>query len=349
MKKTCIAICGYGGMGSHHARLLQTMPEFHLIGILDIAPDRVEEAKKQSLTTYPDLDALLSDKTVDIVLIATPNHIHKDISIAALRAGKHVICEKPVSMSSAELLEIMAAAKETGNTFVVHQNRRWDEDFRVIKLLYDTNALGPVFNIESRVQGSRGIPGDWRKEKQFGGGMMLDWQVHLLDQLLWMVKEPIQSVYCQLSFQAGEEVDDGAKIYLTFASGLTAYLEVSTCHYISLPRWYVNGRTGAAVINDWSVDGHIMRLYSDKGRDAKPIITSAGLTKTMAPRDETTVVEEPLPRIQLDVRDFYRNVIASIQGKEEMIVKNEEVLRVMRLMEAAFASHEQNQVIQLEG
>ena len=70
--------------------------------------------------------------------------------------------------------------------FTVHQNRRWDNDYRMVKKFIETNELGRIFAIDSKVYGSRGIPGDWRREKQHGGGMVLDWGVHLLDQVLML-------------------------------------------------------------------------------------------------------------------------------------------------------------------
>ena len=91
------------------------------------------------------------------------------------------------------------------NSSTVHQNRRWDEDYLTIKRIYDEGRLGRVFKIESRVHGSRGIPSDWRNQKAYGGGMVLDWGIHLLDQLLMMVKEPVVSVYADLDNVTNQE------------------------------------------------------------------------------------------------------------------------------------------------
>jgi predicted dehydrogenase len=106
-----------------------------------------------------------------------------------MEAGKNVICEKPVSLNSEELEEMIACSKRTGKLFTVHQNRRWDADFLVMRDLYESKELGEVFCIESRVHGSRGIPGDWRGMKKHGGGMIFDWGVHLIDQMLCIVRD----------------------------------------------------------------------------------------------------------------------------------------------------------------
>ena len=109
-----------------------------------------------------------------LLIVAVPNDLHKELSIQAMDAGKHVICEKPVALDSAELEDMIEAAQRNQVIFTVHQNRRWDEDFRIVQRLYEENTLGKVFHIESRVHGSRGIPGDWRNTKEHGGGMVLD-------------------------------------------------------------------------------------------------------------------------------------------------------------------------------
>lgn len=87
-------------------------------------------------------------------------------------------------MNSGELEEMIAASVKAGKIFTVHQNRRWDDDYLCAEKIIEENMLGRVYNIESRVQGDRGVPGDWRNRKAQGGGMVLDWGVHLLDGYL---------------------------------------------------------------------------------------------------------------------------------------------------------------------
>ena len=344
-----VVIVGYGGMGSQHGRLIDTVEAMEVVGVVDINEERERAAAANGYRVYADLEEALRDDRVDIVLIATPNHVHADIAIAAMRAGKHVICEKPVTCTSEELERILAVAKETGKRFVVGQNRRWDEDYLVMKQLYDKKTIGEVFHVECRVHGSRGIPGDWRAKKEYGGGMLLDWGVHLVDRILLMMPEKVTRIYCQFTHITNKEVDDGFRLHLTFDSGRTALLEVGTSHFISLPLWVMNGTTGTAVIDGWNMKGRIVKLEVDSGHDAKPIVAGAGLTKTMAPRtDDQSTSEAPIPRIPSDIRDFYRNVIDAIEGKAEIIVKNDEVKRVMKLLEAAFLSVEQNQVVNFE-
>jgi scyllo-inositol 2-dehydrogenase (NADP+) len=340
------ALIGYGGMGHWHVEKVKSMPElFTVAGIYDIKESVRIQAEKDGLKAYPTLEALLADESIELVTIATPNDFHRPLAIAAMEAGKNVISEKPVTMTSENLQAMIDASQRTGKIFSVHQNRRWDEDFLIVKKLYDENALGRVFNIESRVQGSRGIPGDWRSKKLPGGGMVLDWGVHMLDQLLQIVKEDVVSVYNMNSYVTSDEVDDGFKALITFGSGVTAHIEVGTSNFVNLPRWYVQGQNGTAVVTDWACNGETVMVSDWEKRDAVPVVTAAGLTKTMAPRTEETIKRYPLPRVESDVRDYYRNIKKTIEGTETQIVTHTQMMRVVKLMEALLKSAELNEVI----
>lgn len=191
-----IAIIGLGGMGTWHLNELETMDAPEVAGIWDIKEERRAYARSRNVFVYDSLDALLADESVDLVLIATPNDLHRPLAIQAMEAGKNVICEKPVTINSADLQTMMEASERTGKFLTVHQNRRWDEDFLTIKEILAEGKLGPVFRIESRVHGAHGIPGDWRQEPEKGGGMILDWGVHLLDQVLLLYPDAkVETVY----------------------------------------------------------------------------------------------------------------------------------------------------------
>ena len=187
--KKGVAIVGFGGMGGWHKNKLLKSDVAELCGIWDIKEDRRQAARDENIHVYSSFEDVLADEKVDIVTIAVPNELHMPLSIAALEAGKNVISEKPVCLSSDELAKIIAASERTGKLFTTHQNRRWDADFLMMKQVYESGDLGEVFTMESRVQGSHGIPGDWRGKKEHGGGMMLDWGVHLIDQILQITKE----------------------------------------------------------------------------------------------------------------------------------------------------------------
>lgn len=372
--KLRIGIVGCGGMGGGHAIAIQSgtgnaiwngnnldVPGFdspattdiskimELAGIVDIKPERQAWARERGMHVYETYEEMLQDPTVDAILIATPNHLHKGMAIAAMRAGKHVLCEKPVMISSEELLEVMAVSKETGKVFYPRQNREWDEDYLIVKKIYDEKLLGNVFNIKCRIMGSRGIPGDWRGVKEYGGGMMLDWGVHIIDRIVKMVPEKLTRIYCSMTYITNPECDDGDQIHLTFESGLTVNLEVGTCHFVNEPLWCVYGDKGSAEIKNWKLEGRMVRLLSWDEKDTTPILAGAGLTKTMAPRVGGRSTEElPLPRFDFDWNTLYRNFVKTCTGEEEQIVTQEHALRVLRIMEACFESAKTGEAIHFE-
>ncbi len=349
------AVIGYGGMGSWHVRKMrqQMTDDVEFIGIYDINPVRAEAAEADGVHAFPSREALLSDDRIDFVVVATPNNFHREIVIDALAHGKHVISEKPVTTSSAELEKMIAASKQYNRIFTVHQNRRWDPDFLTIRKIYDGNMLGRIFRIESRVHGSRGVPGDWRNHKQFGGGMVLDWGIHIIDQPLTLMGDTkIKSVYAITDYITTDDCDDGFKLELKFENGLEYHAEVGTSNFIEMPRWYVLGENGSAIIRNWDLEGEIVMVSDWENRDAVPIQAGVGLTKTMAPRTDDTIRKYPLPHVENkgfdDRSEFYRNFIATLRGEETQHVTHDQQRRLIRLVEALFTSAEENKVVYFE-
>lgn len=341
-----VVIIGYGGMGSYHAKLIKENKILKVTGTFDVLKERQEASREDGYHPYDSYDAVLDDPKVEVILIATPNEIHKELCIRAMKAGKHIICEKPVTLSCEDFKEMITVSQDTNRVLMVHQNRRWDEDFLTIKQMYDQKTIGDLFTIESRVHGANGIPGDWRHLEAHGGGMLLDWGVHLLDQLVFMIDSRITSVSSRLSFILGDEVDDGFEAFLQFENGITAVVEVGTTNFITLPRWYVKGLEGTAVIEDWSLKGRIVTRNNDVERiEPKPIQAGVGLTKTMAPPSEGATITEALPSPYIPSSSFYDNFTAVIEGTAEPIVTNAQVLRVLNLIEAVFEAARTNQVV----
>ena len=337
MKKNLVVI-GYGGMGSWHVQHAQKSDVVNLLGIYDIDPKKTTLARERGIFAYNSLEEVLADERVDLVTVAIPNDSHLDTVVKSLKAGKNVICEKPVAMNSEELDQMIAAAEESGKKFAVHQNRRFDVDFLAMKQIKESGELGSIINIESRIHGSRGIPSDWRGEKEHGGGMVLDWGVHLIDQLLQIFDEKIEKVYCTLDHITNNEVDDGFKLTIYFEGGKSAYIEVGTYNFIAMPRFYMRAEKGSAIITDWREKCKVAKCKYWHESEVIPVETAAGLTKTMAPRDSVTMDEYELEKPASDVHDYYRNFCAAIDGNATQLVTHPQMRRVMKVMEACFES-----------
>lgn len=150
---------------------------------------------------------------------------------------------------------MMAAAKETGKLFSIHQNRRWDADYCIIRKIIEDKTIGEPYLIESRVQGSRCSLVGWRGYK-VNGGMVYDWGVHLFDQLLDLFKCPVTEVSAHLFNIFSEEgVDDNFKVLMRFENKVSAMVEIDTNCFINQPRWHMSCTDGTAVIEDWELHG----------------------------------------------------------------------------------------------
>ena len=338
MKKMKAAVVGYGGMGGWHVEHLLKSDVCELAGVYDIKPERNELAKSREIHAYASYEELLADPSVELITVAIPNDDHESVVIAALNAGKNVICEKPVTLTMESLDRMIAAAEKNGVHFSTHQNRRWDVDFLAMKQIHDSGEIGKVLNIESRVHGSRGIPSDWRGEKEHGGGMLYDWGIHLIDQVLMIFGWDVESVYCVCDHITNKEVDDGFRLELVFKNGQRALIELGTYNFIAMPRFYMRAEKGTALITDWREDAQVVKCKHWHENDVLPVKTAAGLTKTMAPRDEVTTDTYKVARPTSDVHDYYRNIHAAIDGKATQLVTHEQMRIDLKVIMCAFES-----------
>lgn len=348
MKKMKVAVVGYGGMGGWHTEKLLKSDVAELAGIYDIRRERNELAESRGIHAYGSLRELLQDSEVELVTVAVPNDAHEDVVVKALNAGKNVICEKPVALSLESLNRMIEAAEKNHVHFSTHQNRRWDVDYLAMKQVHDSGELGKVINVESRIHGSRGIPSDWRGEKVHGGGMLYDWGIHLIDQMLMIFGfENVESVYCICDHITNQEVDDGFRLDLNFKNGQRATVEVGTYNFIAMPRFYMRAEKGSALITDWREETQVVKCTHWHESEVLPVETAAGLTKTMAPRDGITTDTYRVPKPQSDVHDYYRNFIATIRGEATQCVTYDQMRTDLRVILAAFESAKEGKIVKL--
>lgn len=346
--KLGVAVIGYGGQGAWHCSQISKSDVVELRGIYDIRECRRDAAESNGIHVYDSNDAIYGDSSVDIIVVAVPNDVHEEIVLSALRSGHNVICEKPVALSVESFDRMTAEAQRSNKILTVHQNRRWDVDFMAVRNVIRSGEIGDVIRIESRIHGSRGIPSDWRCDKIHGGGMILDWGVHLIDQMLQLITEKIISVYCEVSHITNNEVDDGFRLNLVFESGKSAHVEVGTYNFLPLPRFYMQCTDGTLYLEDWQKSAHVARLTAWEEKDITPVQNAAGITRTMAPRDSLTLDEYDVERPKGDVHDFYRNLADVICNNAEQLIKNSEVRRVLCVMEACFKSSEMHQTLKVD-
>lgn len=352
--KIGFGIIGFGYVGHKHELKIRDTEGAELIAICDIKPERMEDASTEGVKKFTDADELLKLPEIDTVIISIENHKHKDMVIRAAKAGKNIICEKPVGLNVAELDEMEAAAKENNVIFTVHHQRRYDRDYRTIKEVFDKGELGDIYLIQSKLFGFNGNMHDWHVYKKYGGGMLYDWGVHLIDQILWMVPSELEFVYADIRNVINVEVDDYFKIMLKFKNKITAEIELGTYMLEDKPNWFehhwfMGGNKGSAYVDGFNPRGKIVkttRLLTNT--PGETTMTFAGPTRSFGAVPEGVVYTEDLPDVQTEQIMYYDNYMKARAGEEELLVKIPEVRRVLRVMEAAWKSARENQIVAFE-
>jgi predicted dehydrogenase len=348
-----IGVMGFGGMGHYHAEHVK-VPGVTFVTACDIEAVQLADAEALGVKAYlNDEEGFFNDGAINTVLLTVPNHLHKEYAVKAAKAGKNVICEKPAALLPADLDEMTQAAEEHGVLFEVHQNRRWDRDFRIVKKIYDEKLIGEIFNIESNIHMPSGRVHGWHQFKEYGGGMVYDWGVHCIDQALRLIPDKVDTVFADLKSVFHTEVDDHYKIMIKFRGGQTVNLNLSTYVLKPYPRWFVCGDKGTAEVLSFAGDGKLYktsRVLEKLPPRIEP--NAAGPTRSYIPVPPGELLEEDLPDVPEAAEtawlEFYRNYHAVLNGKETFKIRNEEVRRVLELIQAVFKSAETGMAVRFD-
>ncbi len=261
MDKVKIGIAGIGNMGSGHLSCIKNgdVNGLTVTAVCDINPEKLKNAKEKypDLDCYSDFDEMLSKSDTDAVLIATPHPFHCDMGMAALKAGKHVLLEKPVDITVSKAMAMNEAAQSQSKVFSLMFNQRTNSLFRKAKELIAENKLGEikrsVWIITNwyRTQ-SYYNSGSWRATwKGEGGGVLLNQAPHNLDLWQWICGMPeTVTAYCSIAKFHNIEVEDEASIYTTYKNGATGVFITSTGDCPGTNRLEISGTKGKIVIED---------------------------------------------------------------------------------------------------
>jgi predicted dehydrogenase len=359
MNEIRVGIIGFGRIGAEHAGWLklceqscEQSPEIHksldsheeradirAAAIADATPARQEIAREKGLHVHASTESLLADESIDAILVATPTAMHFDHAMAALRAGKHVMVEKPMAMNLAHATQMTNLAKSQNRILSVFHNRRWDRDFLTVQSSVASGTFGKIINIESRLgqwascvgpAAKQYRPG-WRNEAAFGGGGLFDWGSHFIDQL-WRLMQPSKPVrvFAQLRGNVwSTDCDDFARVCIDFDNGAVGLMEINTTTTKPLPRWHIDGTKGSAE-SPHSLDFDVQKwaeldfLSADSGKQSQRLpLAPAGLSEVA----------------------IWKKFAEAIHGAGEPAVTAESVLPTMLLLDAARESSRVGKVI----
>jgi len=242
-----VGIVGLGRSGwSNHFQTLAKQPEYQVVAVADAVPERRAEAERAlPCTAYPDYAGLLRDGRVELCVVCTPSFSHAEIAGAALRAGRHVLVEKPMASSVAEVDALIAAAAAAGRVLTVFQNRRLDADFVRVQQILASGVLGPVHLIRMGRHGYQ-RRSDWQTVRRLGGGQLGNWGAHVLDQALLLLGGGYRELFADLqhTVSAGD-AEDHVKVVLRGGDGLVLDVEITSACAYPQPNWLIMGRFGS--------------------------------------------------------------------------------------------------------
>ncbi|OPZ25800.1 MAG: putative oxidoreductase YdgJ [Lentisphaerae bacterium ADurb.BinA184] len=249
MKRLKVGILGQGRSGrAIHADSLSRMPElFEIAAVADPLPDRCESARRAfGCDAYPSLEGLLGRGDLDLIVNATPSHLHVPLTAQILDAGFNVLCEKPLARRAAEVDRLIARARRRGRRLAVFQQSRFAPYFRQVREVVDSGVLGRIVLVKIRFNGF-GRRWDWQTLRRMNGGSLLNTGPHPLDQALHFVgRDAMPTVACVMDrVNSFGDAEDHVKLILTRPGRPMVDLEISSCSAYSPYTYVVCGSRGS--------------------------------------------------------------------------------------------------------
>jgi predicted dehydrogenase len=333
-----LGIIGLGNMGSGHCRLLESIDNIQLAAVCDIDPLRLEKiTSRYGCPGYASSSALLKARDCDAILVATPHYDHTTIGIAALKAGYHLLVEKPISVHKADCEKLIAAHKDEQQVFAAMFNQRTNRHYQHIKQLIDTGELGEIRRINWTITdwfrsqsyyASGGWRATWAGE---GGGVLLNQCPHQLDLLQWLFGMPVAlRAHGSVGKYHAIEVEDDITCVLEYANGATGVFITTTGEAPGINRLEIAAENGLLVYD--AALGNISfvrnaKSVSDALRDNGPF---------EKPSTSLSLFDEPdLGRQHAEVLE---NFADAILYKLPVLARAEEGIRSVELANAMIYS-----------
>ncbi len=346
-----VGVVGFGLAGRiFHTAVIQATPGLELAAVVQRSGD---DAKKE----YPEahvarsVEEMLSDVSIRLVVIATPSYSHYELAKQCLHEQRHVIVDKPFTLTSEEAARLITTARHRNLTLTAYQNRRWDGDFRTVRQVIASGELGRLVTFESHFDRFRPAPRRdvWRENGGPGGGTLFDLGPHLIDQALTLFGPPDTITASVRVEREGAAADDAWNLFLEYEHPyrMTVVLRATLTACAPGPRYVVHGTSGS--FRKWGLDPQEDQLKAGMRPDAPGFgeepESAWGELKACGDSDPST---RRVKTERGDYRGFYANVRDVLLGKAELEVKPEQAWRTTRLIELARESSGQGRRIRVD-
>ena len=325
-----VGLLGHGQAGAIlHAPLIEAAGDFRISAVATSRAASLAE-RRDAPRQEADPRAVIEAEDVDLVVIATPNDTHADLAAAALKAGKHVVVDKPFTFSAAEADRLIALAAEAGRMLTVFHNRRWDGDFLAVRRALESGELGDLMLFEARWDRFRPVPPQsWKNAP--GGGVLWDLGPHLIDQALQLFGPP-DSVAVDIATQrSGAATDDYFELTLTYGR-MRCILSAACVVAAARPRFAAHGTQGSLLT--FGVDPIEPALHARKKPQDPGFADDLFIPAERVRADGREALRLPAG----DWVEFYRGAARTIREGFPPPVDPRGVREVIALIERAYAS-----------
>jgi len=337
-----VAVAGLGRAGWNiHVEAIRKLPElFRVVAVLDGVPERRAEAVRElgcrACERYEDL---LADGEAGLVVVAAPTGLHADWTVAALAAGRHVLCEKPMARDLAECDRMIAAERKSGRMLSVFQNRRFSPSFLKVRQVIASGVLGRIVLIRATVTDFR-RRWDWQTVRAMGGGMLRNYGAHRIDQLMEFSGASEPAVHCRLDrVLASGDAEDFVRLSMSAPDAPLLEIDIFMNCAFSLPEWLVLGDRGT-LLSGARGSVEPMRWKVVRGFDSLP--PHQADTGPAAGREyslEKLEFDEfqTVPKEEFEEADlaYYRALHAALRAGRPVPVSSASVRRRMLVIEQA--------------
>ena len=362
VKTVNVAVIGFGLAGRvFHAPFVSAVPGLHLHTIVQRHGDEASKAYPETTTGVRiarTADEVLADPAIDLIVVGTPNETHFPLAEAALRAGKHVVVDKPLATSSDEIVALARLARRQGRLLAPFHNRRWDGDFLAVRELLGSGKLGRLVTFSSRFDRFRPVmrSHSWKESDDAGNGLLFDLGPHLGDQVLALFGTPLSLAASVRRERERTAIEDAFDLVLTYANGLRALLGATVIAAEPAPRFLLHGTHGS--YSQYGVDpqepalvagAHVPVLGSAEPWPPARDQRRGELAICPDPAKAPSVLVHTTPETRGgDYRLFYRNVLDSLEGAAPLAVQPVDAWRAVRLLELARQSSREERTLPVD-
>ncbi len=342
---TRVAMIGYGAIGFEHGTAISNVQGLEYALVCDRNEARLDSARTAfpSIRTCTDMIEVVEDPTIDAVIVSTPPNTHAAITMQMLRAGKHVVSEKPFCLTTAEADAMIELANISQRALTVYQCRRWDPDYLAIQEVLKSGSIGPIFHMETFIGGYAHPCDYWHSHEPISGGVFYDWGSHYLDWILQLIPDKVISVRGVKHKRVWHDVTnaDQSSVYLQFANGQEAEFTHSDIAAAMKPKWYILGEQGA-IVGNWRHETVKTRRWSGDLIEEHLAPSEALPDLVVSTRDRNGALhQQQLTLPVAPLYAFHRNLANHLHSEEALAVPPEESRRNIMVMEAAKLSAEQ--------